>query len=264
MTTPFIRRGIWRSQWPTLAAGTAAAPSLTFTGDTNTGIFSPAADTIAFAEGGVESMRLDSSGNLGLGVTPSAWAAALKALQVGTKTSINFGATTGALSYNSFFDTGFKYLTTDFALDYRQNSGNGSHAWFTAPSGTAGTAITFTQAMTLDASENLGVGTASPSFTAGTGVHLYRASGAAVRIQDASTDFDILSFNGTVSLSNRSTGPVTVVSNNVERMRVKATGQIRLVPLAAAPGGEEDGDLYYNSATNKLQLRAGGAWVDLN
>jgi hypothetical protein len=48
----------------TFAAGTAAAPAITTTGDTNTGIWFPAADTIAFTEGGVESMRIDSSGNL--------------------------------------------------------------------------------------------------------------------------------------------------------------------------------------------------------
>ena len=45
------------------ALGSASSPSITFTGDTNTGIFSPGADTIAFSEGGVESMRIDSSGN---------------------------------------------------------------------------------------------------------------------------------------------------------------------------------------------------------
>jgi hypothetical protein len=43
--------------------GSAATPAIRGT-DANTGIFFPAADTIAFAEGGVESMRLDSSGNL--------------------------------------------------------------------------------------------------------------------------------------------------------------------------------------------------------
>jgi hypothetical protein len=46
-----------------LGAGTAAAPALSTTGDTNTGIFFPAADTIAFSEGGAEVMRIDSSGN---------------------------------------------------------------------------------------------------------------------------------------------------------------------------------------------------------
>jgi hypothetical protein len=50
----------------TFPAGTAALPSISTIGDTNTGIFFPAADTIAFAEGGVESMRIDSSGNVKL------------------------------------------------------------------------------------------------------------------------------------------------------------------------------------------------------
>jgi hypothetical protein len=45
-------------------AGTASLPAVTTTGDTNTGIFFPAADTIGFAEGGSERMRIDSSGNL--------------------------------------------------------------------------------------------------------------------------------------------------------------------------------------------------------
>jgi hypothetical protein len=45
--------------------GTAATPAIRGT-DTNTGIFFPAADTIAFAEGGVESMRINSAGNVQL------------------------------------------------------------------------------------------------------------------------------------------------------------------------------------------------------
>jgi hypothetical protein len=53
--------------------GSAALPSITNTGDTNTGIFFPAADTIAFSEGGVEAMRIDSSGNLGIGISSPAY-----------------------------------------------------------------------------------------------------------------------------------------------------------------------------------------------
>jgi hypothetical protein len=51
----------------TVSAGSTSAPSISPTGDSNTGIFFPSADTIAFAEGGVESLRVDSSGNFGVG-----------------------------------------------------------------------------------------------------------------------------------------------------------------------------------------------------
>ena len=51
--------------------GSAATPAIRGT-DSNTGIFFPAADTIAFAEGGAEVARFDSSGNLGIGTSTPA------------------------------------------------------------------------------------------------------------------------------------------------------------------------------------------------
>jgi len=53
----------------TVAAGSASAPAITTDGDTNTGIFFPAADTIAFAEGGAEAMRITDTGTVAIGTT---------------------------------------------------------------------------------------------------------------------------------------------------------------------------------------------------
>lgn len=52
-----------------VALGSVTAPTYTFTGDLNTGIWSPAADTIAFSEGGSEAMRIDSSSRLLVGTS---------------------------------------------------------------------------------------------------------------------------------------------------------------------------------------------------
>jgi hypothetical protein len=234
----------------TVQAGTAAAPSITFSGDTNTGIYSPGADTIAFAEGGAEvarfdsagnfglgtsspasklqvsntsgystitvtgnsasggvlsfvdsagvttqrilgfgstagentslrfdtngseKMRLDASGNLGLGVTPSAWRNVFNAFQFGESGSVqstNNNTIRTRLSNNTYVNSSGNeiYLKNGAAHIYIQDSGG--HQFFTAASGTAGNAITFTQAMTLDASGNLLVGS---STSAGSSIRL--------------------------------------------------------------------------------------------
>jgi hypothetical protein len=78
----------------TFAAGTVSAPAITTTGDTNTGIFFPAADTIAFTEGGAEAMRIDSSGNVLVGIT----SARSNAGDVQVSKGISFPATQSAQS----------------------------------------------------------------------------------------------------------------------------------------------------------------------
>ena len=109
-------------------------------------------------------MSIDSSGNLGLGVTPSAWNSTRKALQLSSGSVFANSTTIIELGQNFFINSGGSavYTNNGFASDYAQQSGQ--HQWFTAPSGTAGNAITFTQAMTLDASGRLGIGTTSPIY----------------------------------------------------------------------------------------------------
>jgi hypothetical protein len=55
----------------------------------------------------------------------------------------------------------------------------------------------------------------------------------------------------------------TGTSSQIERMRIKSTGQVRFVPLASAPSGAQAGDVYYDSGTNKLRCYDGTIWNDL-
>jgi hypothetical protein len=108
-----------------------------------------------------EVARFDSAGNLGLGVSPSAWAGIAAAIQLNDYGSVVSKGQNFWTGSNFYYNFGDKYATTAPATKYEQSGG--AHKWFTAPPGTANAAISFTQAMTLDASGNLGVGTTSPS-----------------------------------------------------------------------------------------------------
>jgi hypothetical protein len=214
----------------TVQAGTAAAPAITTTGDTNTGIFFPAADTIAFAEGGAEVARFDSSGNFGLGVTPSAWTNS-RAIQFG-----NFGAvsqdiaTSGGMnvSYNCYATgaTTWFYRVNSFATRYAQE--DGIHKWFSAASGTAGNAITFTQAMTLDASGRLLVG--STSITTATANKVIEVNGtgdSAFNVSVGGTNYGYLySDTGAVTIGSRQSVPLVFNTANAERARITSGGDL--------------------------------------
>jgi hypothetical protein len=134
--------------------GTAATPALQGN-DSNTGV-SFGTDTVTINTGGVARVTTDASGDVGIGVTPNAWST-VTALQMAGP-SMWGGTGVGHWTVNNYFDgSNYRYIDSNFATDYYQFQG--SHVWRTAPSGTAGNAISFTQAMTLNADGNLMVGT---------------------------------------------------------------------------------------------------------
>ena len=136
-------------------------------------------------------LTLDSSGNLGVGVTPTT-GARVPSLQVGgggTFRSESYTSTNNQIKIigNGYeaTDTSYKYLKSDSASMYNQAAG--THAWFNAASGTAGNVITFTQAMTLDTSGNLLVGVAANNAGARARLYFSTASGSnGLLVEDSS------------------------------------------------------------------------------
>lgn len=123
-------------------------------------------------------LTFDGYGNLGLGVTLSAWSGGNKALQIGDSAHLS-GVTALTLGTNYSYNAADYYVQSGYASKYV--SYGGQHQWYTAPSGTAGQPISFTQAMTLDPSGRLYVG---PTSAADVGSARFAVTGGAAYAGD--------------------------------------------------------------------------------
>jgi hypothetical protein len=148
----------------TVSGNVSIADRIIHTGDTNTAIRFPAADTFTVETSGVERLRITANGDVGIAVVPAVWDATQKALQIGQGGAImaSTAAPTIHISTNTYYSDDYRYITTEAAARYLQFQG--SHLWYTAPSGTAGTVATYTERMRVDATGNVGIGTSSPGF----------------------------------------------------------------------------------------------------
>jgi hypothetical protein len=171
-------------------------------------------------------LTLDSSGNLGLGVTPSAWLSSARSIDVsGYSSYANFNNATGVIN-NAFYNASSQwiYRNTASASNYYQISG--SHIWLNAPSGTAGNTISFTQAMTLDATGNLIVGRTS--------------SGARLDVQGTTSDSSanalfIRNSVGNAMMVVRNDGRYVLGNGTVDNVVITSAGEL-LVGFTSATG----------------------------
>jgi hypothetical protein len=184
--------------------------------------------------GSILRLALDASGNLGLGVTPSAWDSLWSAEQFGQAGSLfayKSGSNYTVLSNNSYAAGGgyqsgdARYINNGFSTAYIQNN-SGQHLWMTSASGSANAAITFTQAMTLDASGRLGIGTTSPvtklSVSDGTNaLHIsHDANGAYISgANNAFTVYKRLTYDAVEQV---------FATNSTEKMRLSQGGRLLL------------------------------------
>jgi len=127
-------------------------------------LLTPSTGTLALGTSSTERMRIDSSGNVGVGVVPSAWGtgSGVQALEVGANLAASQDINSVYFSANAYNSaTGWKYRNTQYASNIRMGTNDGVFQFQQAASGSAGAAITWATNMTLDASGNVGIGTST-------------------------------------------------------------------------------------------------------
>lgn len=160
----------------TLTNGSATSPGLTFSGNTRTGLFMPSANTLAFTAANTESMRIDSSGNVGIGTNSP-----LNKLHISGATNSASG-----ISIQSTGASGRRFtMYSDSA---------GGLVWYD-DSGSA-------ERMRIDTSGNVGIGTSSPDSL----LHLQSASNFYIHLLKTSSNDGYIRNIGTMDIAAASGG----------------------------------------------------------
>lgn len=279
----------------TVSAGSAAAPALVFSGDSNTGIAQlGGADTWSVVTAGVERLRVRSDGNVGIGV--AGYANAVLAVQSSlSSASTRYG--TFVHPEISAASTSTTYLVgcqgslaasaapTDVVWFGVLAPTVGSGASITTATGllipngfTTGTTVYGVRSRIPDAANRWNIfvdGTAANYFAGNVGIGASRTTPATaldvngvITVTGGSASAPALCISGDsntgIFQASGAADSISITTNSTERLRIKSTGAIRFVPLTADPGTADAGDVYYNSSTNKLRVYNGTSWVDLH
>lgn len=220
--------------YATAAQGTKADNALTAANPSYTGTFTGDTGVVNIGSG---QFYKDTSGNVGIGVTPSGWASSWKVIE-NQGGFFGSNSTASQLVSNNCYSNGTNwiYKNTAAATQYTQISGE--HIWYGAASGTAGNAITFNERMRIDSSGNFMVGTTSAGGAGG--VTLYKnGSGTSGLIIIAKTaDGNVnsaigfyagASLVGTINYNNTSTSYVTSSDYRLKENIAPMTGALDVV-----------------------------------
>lgn len=235
-----------------------------YSANTVSGIGTNSAHALGLMTSGAERMRIDTSGNVGVGTAPSSWWGGRRGVQIGgAGGDASLLCSPGTANYaamqsNAYYDASvvLRAVNTGSSTMYEQN--NGVHAWSSGASVAAGAAITLAERMRIDASGNVGIGRTpsgymldvagplrlAPTNSAGpqVGIDLYDSGGGAgeglyIRWESASrTDMADL-----YAVGNSTAGGDMIFATNSantgsssERARIDAGGNLLLGVTSAS------------------------------
>lgn len=239
-----------------------------------------------FSPNQVERMRLTSSGNLGIGTgAPTANLHVVGTANISSSVTLSGGTANGVAYLN-----GSKVITTGSSLVFDgtrltiENTRIETGPGFSGLNALNSTPLIFytdtVERMRLTPTGGVGIGCTPASqlhVNAGGSSEVGRFEGTlpSITLYDSGVRtsywFSGASFINIAAENGKFLQFLTAGEqefrfspNQVERLRLKATGQLRFVPLSSDPTGAQAGDVYYNSTSNKLKVHNGTSWVDLH
>jgi hypothetical protein len=251
--------------------GAVGTPSYTFTGDTNTGMWSPSSDAIAFSTAGSERVRVDSSGNLLVGTTSVNLSRAniVGANGSGFEGITAFNNNSGSGIAGIQFGSDSTYTKAAVGLLRQDANGAGSLVFYNSSSTAAANWSTADERMRITAQGNVGIGISSPSYrldvggtvvgnTAGNSISISRLNGGAgannVALQTTlqrlsnGTDWTTTALRvqaqvdaspfGYIDFLNGSTAAMTFGRASSEFMRIDSSGNVGIG--TSSPGAALD------------------------
>jgi hypothetical protein len=265
------------------AVGSASAPSFTFDGTAGTGIFRPAISNLGIATASTERVRIKSTGSVRfvpLAADPASGNEAGDVYYASASNELKYyngSAWVAAAPTASPAFSGVITVSAGSAAAPALVSGTGTSdsGLFWPAADTVAISTAGTERLRVRSDGNIALGTGGSAETRLSFGSLFVNSASPtqgeqtrhIRLYDTPTiqyGFGV-STNALNIAANQSSGTIRLYTNAVERVRVKSTGAVRFVPLAADPAsGNEAGDVYYNSSTNKLRVYNGTSWVDLH
>nr|BAR24819.1 putative endosialidase [uncultured Mediterranean phage uvMED] len=257
-----------------VVAGSASAPGVFFSGDTNTGLLAPAADSVAITTGGTQRIVVDSSGRVGIGVSPSAArlhveTTSLMGLRVRTT-----GSTTASPAVQILDATGAKD-----GLFTHTSDGIAVGSYTAHP-------LTFitqnSEKMRLDTAGRLLLGTTTEGHANADDLTVSASGDAGITIRSGASNYGSIFFSDATSGSgeyvgaiqyNHSSNFLTIGANGSERMRIDSAGRLGLgtssptdhggyggtLEISGSPGGA----LYLKSSSDVGQLGMNSSGLQL-
>jgi hypothetical protein len=262
-----------------ITAGTAGAPSLYFAGDTNTGIYSPGADTLAFVEGGVEAMRIDSLGNVGIGAAPGAYRldvaggiarilnqGATSALEIGLGTTTSQNAFVDLITDTTYTDYGLRLIRDSSganAVSQLAHRGTGQLSIRTQDAGPITFYTTNTERARIDSSGRVGIGTSAPSCVlqaVGSATVSSQVNVAAQIGPNVTSDVLIGSINGNVPfIASQGAYQLQLRTNNAAALTIDSSQRVGIGTTSPTESLQVDGNILSNSGFVRSSVAGGSA-----